>query len=507
MGVRVATRGLAALGVTGLLALLPAIGLRPPQASAAPQVVPIPGVPLMPGHANYEMDEVGYVQTEYFFEGAASAFTAATPLSPDGRWDTTVAETAPFRSRLVVNRPIDAARFNGTVLVEWLNVSGGVDGSPFWLQLHVELVRRGYVYVGVSAQAVGLNQLKCPATPPLPPGCIAPGNPDRYGTLVHPGDSFSYDIFSQAGQAIREHADVVLGGLAPQRLIAAGESQSAGRLVTYVNAVHPLSRVYDGFMLYSRSAGGASLRQSPLPGPITVPSGTRIRTDISAPVLVFQTETDTGGLLARQGDGPTFRLWEVAGTAHFDHYGLKTARDDIGERTSVAEWFDAMRNPSRSPDPVFESIFGPCALPINSGPATFVLRAALMHMNRWIADGTPPPVAPRLVVAGILPSPPGANPYAVDTNGNVLGGIRTPAVDTPVARLSGLGQTGGTPFCNLFGTTVPLTDGELRALYRSTGGFASAWVQATNRAERAGFLVREDAQDLRVVAVQYGILR
>ena len=68
-------------------------------------------------------------------------------------------------------------------------------------------------------------------------GQSGPGDPARYGTLNHPGDSFSYDIFSQAGQAVRDHADVVLGGLRPEVLIAAGESQSAGRMVTYIDAV------------------------------------------------------------------------------------------------------------------------------------------------------------------------------------------------------------------------------------------------------------------------------
>ena len=67
------------------------------------------------------------------------------------------AEIANFKSRIVVVRPIDDAAFNGTVVVEWFNVSGGVDAGPDWLQMHTELLREGYVYVGVSAQAVGVQ--------------------------------------------------------------------------------------------------------------------------------------------------------------------------------------------------------------------------------------------------------------------------------------------------------------------------------------------------------------
>lgn len=36
-----------------------------------------------------------------------------------------------------------ACDFNGTVIVEWLNVSGGAGASPDWIQMHTELIRSG----------------------------------------------------------------------------------------------------------------------------------------------------------------------------------------------------------------------------------------------------------------------------------------------------------------------------------------------------------------------------
>ena len=92
-------------------------------------------------------------------------------------------------------------------------------------------------------------------------------------------------------------------GWSPERLIAVGESQSAGRLVTYINAVHPLVDVYDGFLVHSRSAGGAALSQAPLAA-VPTPAPSLIRDDLDVPVLVFQTENDAGGLQARQADSP-----------------------------------------------------------------------------------------------------------------------------------------------------------------------------------------------------------
>jgi len=49
------------------------------------------------------------------------------------------------------------------------------------------------------------------------------------------------------------NVSVVLGGLRVQRVIGVGESQSAGRLGVYANAVHPRDRIYDGIIM---SEGG-----------------------------------------------------------------------------------------------------------------------------------------------------------------------------------------------------------------------------------------------------------
>src|SRR5204862_5541618 len=128
-------------------------------------------------------------------------------------------------------------------------------------------------------------------------------SPARYGRLSHPGDSFSYDMFSQVGQALRAPTvATLLGGLAPRRVIAIGESQSAFRMTTYVNAIHPDTHVFDGFLIHSRSGGAAGLSQNPQPA-INAPTPTFVRGDVDVPVMIFETETDPIGLgyfVARQ---------------------------------------------------------------------------------------------------------------------------------------------------------------------------------------------------------------
>ena len=115
-----------------------------------------------------------------------------------------------------------------------------------------------------------------------------------------------------------------LGGLKVKEVIAAGESQSAFRMVTYINAVNPLAHVYDGFLVHSRSASGQASghRHNSGVGDADVPATTVIR-DAGVPVLTFETETDLlslGYAKVQQPDSLHSRLWEVAGTSHADAY-------------------------------------------------------------------------------------------------------------------------------------------------------------------------------------------
>jgi hypothetical protein len=94
--------------------------------------------------------------------------------------------------------------------------------------------------------------------------------------------------------------------------------------------------------------------------------------------------------------------------------------------------------------------------------------------------------------------------FATDANGNALGGVRTPAVDAPVAALSGR-ATGGTSFCFLFGSTVAFTPEQMAVLYPTHAKFVSAWTQATRSARQAGFLVDADARALTSAATRSDI--
>lgn len=432
--------------------------------------------PFVAGTA-IDLATVGYEASEWFLSGTARSFEPRGSFEPDGRWTVAPGATADFRTRILVYRPIDAARASGTVVAEWLNVSGGLDAAPDWISLHTELIRSGHAWVGVSAQYVGVEG----GAGPLGSGAtsLKKVDPVRYGSLAHPGDSFSYDIFSQAGAALlRRDGPDPLGGLRADRLVAVGESQSAFRMTTYVNAIDPVARLFDGFLVHSRGGGSAPIVQAPV-GEVAMPTSVRIRDDVRVPVLTFQTETDLLGLRFlpdRQSDGPLFRLWEVAGTAHADVYTLYVGFSDTGDSPEAAA---IVVNAEPIPGIIR------CNSPVNSGPSHFVLKAGFAALDRWIRTGEAPSNAPRIAVSG--------SPAAIERDrfGNAKGGIRTPHLDVPIATLSGEGQAGGA-FCGLFGTTVPFDGATLRELYASEADYAAKVREAAARGAADGWILPAD---------------
>lgn len=139
-------------------------------------------------------------------------------------------------------------------------------------------------------------------------------------------------MFLRRSRALRSGGPA-LGQMEPQRLIAAGESQSAFAMVTYYNGVQPLTQAFDGFLVHSRGAGSLPLVEPGEYAFLTDALGAgavRIRPDVAAPVMNIQAENDTTGILnsiiVRQPDSDTFRLWEVAGTALG---GIRTPMVDV----------------------------------------------------------------------------------------------------------------------------------------------------------------------------------
>ena len=477
-----------------LLALLPtaASAQRP-----VPAVAPVAGKPSLLIGA-YDLTKLGYQTDEFFLSGTAVRYTLAGPAAPDGVWAATAGAGAPYKTRVVAIRPSDPAKFNGTVLVEWLNVTSGQDTPADWMVAHREILRRGYAYVAVSAQAVGVEG----GTSIMGMGAsLKKIDPARYGPLAHPGDAFSFDIFSQVGAALKAPgASGILGPLKPQRVIALGESQSAFFLTTYVNAVDPLARVYDGVFIHSRFGPAAGLDGVRIGADNS--QVIRFRPDLRVPVLTLVTETDLVGAQpagyygARRPDDAHLRVWELAGAAHADGYLFKGAFIDDGTRSPdqlAAVFWPALTAPG-----------GKLARPYNPGvPHHYVAEAAIAAIDRWVRTGTPPSSTP--LIAANAPTAPGAKPtLQTDAQGLARGGVRTPWMDAPTMLQSGVGNSG--PFVGeIVGVGEPFDQATLKQLY--PGGktdYLGRFTAALDRAIAAGHLLAEDrAEILAIAAVNY----
>ena len=396
------------------------------------------------------LDAAGYIEEEYVIEGTANRY--ATSELETG---TIIDGGHPYRTRFIVRRP-PAEHFNGVVMVEWLNVTGGPDKDIDWWLSGPHFVREGYAFIAVSAQQSGIDTLK-------------EWSPERYGALdvSHNGqverDGLSYDIFSAVAKAVVRTGDNppagqldILGGLRAQTLIATGHSQSAGRLATYFNNVHPLDPVFDGGMVH----GG----------------GGRLRDDQDVRLFKVMAETDMQRRAATpQPDTSYFRQWEVAGTAHADYdFEIEYARM---RRLADGQPLDsaAPRNPG-------------CALPTHSRvPFRDVLNAAYDHLVRWVEDGTEPPIAPRLRVARLLPE----LELARDGDGNALGGIRLAAHAVPTARNTGMNRPaeGGSRFCGLYGSHEPFDAATLQQRYPTRAHYVDAVREVVGQNLAAGYIL------------------
>jgi hypothetical protein len=395
-----------------------------------------------------------------------------------------VAEEAPFSTRLIVYRPADAAAFDGTVVVEWLNVSAGLDAAPLWLMAHRELIRSGTAWIGVSAQAVGVEGGT--NTLDVPTSALKELDPERYAALHHPGDRFSYDIFTQAAAVARGALPSILDGLPVERVLGFGESQSAFRLTTYVNDIDPIVQAYDGFLVHARGGTGAPLTDGQDPRRLREGAPTPFVDDLRVPVLCVEAETDLVVLdyrVARREDGPNLVVWEMAGCSHADVYTFAVGFADDGHQPIdqlAAGWIPGRDLMGTTLDH-----------PVNAGPQHYVLHAAVRALQAWVRDGSRPPASPLLELDG--------DGFVLDELGNARGGIRTPHVDVPTAVLSGVGNSGA-PLAFLSGRSEPFSHDQLVELYGTRADYLDRFRASALEAVTAGFLLADDVEEIVAIA-------
>lgn len=428
-------------------------------ATASSYQVPVPTVTGPIGSAGihghplwdsfYNLSDLGYDEQEYFISGIAKTY--ATPSTQ-----------APYTTRIIVRRPKDASKFNGTVILDWVNVTAQFENAVDTLEAHQLFHREGFAYVHVSAQSAGLCCL-----PELTPKLW---DPVRYMAISHPGDDYSFDMFSQIAKAMKSPPEVdPMAGLKVRKIIAVGQSQSGTRMRDYLIQVQPEAKVIDAFLVHSDGSGEK-----------TYPS------DPAVPTIQLFSEREA------TPDAPNvshnYRLWEIAGAAHQDFW--------IGYHQVEGQALRAVADTPQQPgsgDDALHIAAGNYGEQIDPGqlvcvvqgtqfPLRYSVMAAIHYLDRWIKSGTPPPKGARYEFDG-------SGKLARDQYSNAKGGIRLPPIDVPVA--SYLSDA-----CNLGGITLPFTDLQLQQMYPTHADYYCKMKAATQRSIDQGFLLPEDVEDL-----------
>jgi hypothetical protein len=466
----------------------------------------VPATPLIAGAPSINLGALGYVEREFAMSGGATVYRQSGFWGSDGRWGVAVAQTnVPYTTRLLVRYPTNAAKFNGTVVFEWLNDTTGGDQDPVWSELYTELLNQGYAYVGVTAQTPGMSDLKT-------------WDPQRYGTLGDSGDGQSYDIFTQAAQLVRAQSAQLLGGLKPARLIATGDSQSAFRIDTYVNAIQPVTHAFDGFLAVGRAAAAAPLGSGLI---ATFPLPAMIRTDSTTPFVQLNTEGDIvelGDALIRQPDSNYLRTWELAGASHIDTHEATYELETIArDQPNLPIPRCVLGTPITGTGTILDGVNQADNMPLFE-----VDDAALAALQKWITHGVQPPHGTPIATTPFL------GVVERDRFGNALGGIRLPDIQVPTETYSPINfsqvsqseipipalfslitstltslSTGSISndalrsagLCLLSGYFLALGNSTLQSLYPTHGAYVSAFTNAANAVLAAGFMTPADAAD------------
>lgn len=411
----------------------------------------------------------GYVEQEVFLQGRAQHYRPRPGWGESGQWAVQPhGQAHPYVTRLLVRRPADPARFNGVIVVEWLNTTPGFDLDGGWVLTREELMAQGYAWVGVSNQTEGLRALQSQSP--------------RYAALRLASNEGAHAVFGQAGHAIRANWSQLLGlpatlkpsaAAKPPRLLAMGYSQSGLYLYTYINTFHLAHQVFDGFYLRGPAPLAPAVEKDG--DDVWAPA---FRNDLNTPIMQVQTEAEAmvSWPLSRTPDTDRVRYWEVSGAAHLDGY-LQAELPLI--------------TPPNTPN----ALHG-CLRPLNALPAYMVDQAALHALTRWVTEGVAPPIAPRMDrnALGFI---------RTDEAGHAAGGVRLPDIQVPTAHhgqysnFSTHSLTVRSQYaCIAGGSTVPMAASDLHARYASRAAYVQAYQAAADVLLRQGFLRPRDHQAL-----------
>ena len=467
---------------------------------AMPTALPVPATAqpplssaLRPGTEYSDLAKAGYVEEEYYLSGTAPAITASGETLFN----------APYITRILVRKPRDPAKFNGTAIIEPFSWYG--ERGAGWILTRDYVLRKGYAYVGYT-----LNINKPASDPKFPPDDPTSGQedgrPNLYADIVNFDfmRRFDYARYAPLG-SYYDPARFTRGG-APDPFVP--QSQGIGAQLAlllksnlpngpmagldvrrvYVNSWAVTAQVWMDYLDQGRHQAWRMPDGSPLidaymtgrmafgeVGGDVVRVPRKMPEDVPFVTVYSQSELMhdilEGIALPPDTDRPELRYYEVTGMPHLRLADLGTQHHEY-----LAE------DVGKGSDPRCRTLY--------DEPAEVVIAALLDGMDKWVREGKAMPKAPRVLRKG-------RTVVRDARSGNMVGGVRPPWIIAPAATYLTDQETG----CGLiYDTKVPYAAAELRKLYGSYDGYVKRFEAAKAEAVRQGYLLPEDARQLKPVA-------
>ncbi|MWV27560.1 hypothetical protein GRF63_06545 [Erythrobacter sp. GH3-10] len=469
----------------------PAMAEVPPM----PHVVPVPPSGIAPlssasreGTEYIDLEAAGYEEEEYYLSGIAPAITAEGETLFD----------APYTTRILVRRPKDPDRFNGTVIIEPFTWFGERGAS--WILTREYLLRQGYAYVGYT-----LNINKPEQDPKFLPTDLPKDiaryvgivnfefmrdfdysrysplgfyfDPDRFkrGEFVDPFVPQSQGVGAQLAYLLKSNdPDGPLAGLQVDRVYVNSWAVTAQVWMDYLDqGRHQQWRMPDGSALIDAYMTGRMSFGEVGGEVIRVPE--HMPEDAPFVTIFTQSELRYNAVnaipLPADTDSPKLRHYEIPGTPHL-------RPEDVGTGEIEPMPVDV----GKEDDPRCNTLY--------NEPVEIVASALLDGMDKWVRDGTPMPKSPRVERS--------EDDIVRDaTTGNAIGGVRLPWVAAPSAVYLVEEETN----CGLaYDTKTPYSAQRLREMYGSYANYRAQYEAAKAEAVAQGYILPHDAAFLQTIA-------
>ncbi|NBI92146.1 hypothetical protein D3Z45_16610 [Lachnospiraceae bacterium] len=454
------------------------------------------------------MEQYGYVEEEYLFEGTANIYRTGMGGRPEVEY-----KGQPYTNRFIVRYPADAETFSGNIAVEITNSTANFDIERVWAESYRYLMRHGHIYVGVTSKPNVFPALK-------------KFDSGRYGALNWPNPAYGikpapeavekvallgaeeqemgyiWDILLEMPAFLKSKtAQNPLAAFHVERVYLTGWSQSCSYINRLLNSFiypdkKPAKPVYDGYL----AAGGVHSLGTPLNRyECNAPMDSMEKRIDYCPVPLVELNTESensdeggyGGYSARRADsdGPGFcyRYMEITGSCHDAVHSCRDySRFDgdvekaLGFKLTGFDWISAP----------------------NDYPKHFAFHVAMHDLFLWAEKGAAPVHIPR-----IRQTADGRN--LKDAFGNSIGGLRTPLLELPVARyISGVempGADGGSTMNYLMGYDEYFSAAFLNELYTDDEMYRERVRETVLWEVKHGMVLAEDAEELENYTVETAI--